>query len=103
MQGKTKGSVGVEKISINGSVETDPLKIATEFNSFFTRVGKQISNSIPPVSKAPEEYVNYSRQIPNLSLGNTTPAHVKKVISNLQPKISCDINGQSTENDKIYM
>jgi hypothetical protein len=78
-------------------VETDPLKIATEFNSFFTRVGKQISNSIPPVAKAPEDYVNYNRQIPNMLLGNTTPAHVKKVISNLQPKTSCDINGQSTK------
>ena len=44
-------------------METDPLKIATEFNSFFTRVGKQISNSIPEVAKAPEDYVNYNRRI----------------------------------------
>jgi hypothetical protein len=66
------------KLILNGSVETDPLKIATEFNSFFTRVGKQMSNSIPPVSKAPEEYVNYNRQIPITLLGNITPAHVKK-------------------------
>jgi potassium voltage-gated channel Eag-related subfamily H protein 8 len=78
-------------------VESDPLKIATEFNSFFTRVGKQISNSIPEVAKAPEDYVNYNRRIPNMQLGNTTPAHVKKVIANFQPKSSCDINGQSTK------
>jgi hypothetical protein len=32
----------VEKINNNGFVETDPLKIATEFKSFFTRVRKQI-------------------------------------------------------------
>jgi hypothetical protein len=85
VQGKSRGSDSVDKILINGAVETDPLKIANEFNSFFTRVGKQISNSIPPVSKAPEDYVNYNHQIPNLSLGNTSPAHVKKVILNFQP------------------
>ncbi len=88
VQGKSRGSDSVEKILINGAVETDPLKIANEFISFFTRVGKQISNSIPLVSKAPEDYVNYNRQILNMSLGNTTPEHVKKVILNFQPKTS---------------
>jgi hypothetical protein len=77
VQGKQKKSDSVEKININGVVETDPLKIASEFNSFFTRVGKQISRSIPEVAKAPEDYVNYNRQIPTMQLGNTTPAHVK--------------------------
>jgi hypothetical protein len=37
-----KKSDSVEKININGFVETDPLKIATEFKSFFSRVRKQI-------------------------------------------------------------
>jgi hypothetical protein len=97
VQGKQKKSDSVEKINIDGVVETDPLKIASEFNSFFTRVGKQISNSIPEVAKAPEDYVNYNRRIPNMQLGNTTPAHVKKVIASFQPKTSCDINGQSTK------
>jgi hypothetical protein len=32
-----------------------------------------------------------------MQLGNTTPAHVKKVGASFQPKISCDINGQSTK------
>jgi hypothetical protein len=35
VQGKTKKSEGVSKINVNGAVETDPLKIASEFNSFF--------------------------------------------------------------------
>jgi hypothetical protein len=39
---RQKMSASVEKININGSVETDPLKIATEFKSLFTRVRKQI-------------------------------------------------------------
>jgi hypothetical protein len=97
VQRRSKKSESVDKININGALETDPLKIATEFNSFFTRVGKQISNSIPPVSKAPEDYINYNRNIPNLNLGNTTPEHIKKVISKFQPKTSCDVQGQSTK------
>jgi hypothetical protein len=103
VQGRTKKSESVDKININGSVETDPLKIASEFNSFFTRVGKQISDSIPPVSKEPDEYINYNREIPSMSLGNTTPAHVKKVISKFQPKTSCNINGQSTKMIKFSL
>jgi hypothetical protein len=97
VQGKCKKTDNVDKINVNGALETDPLKIATEFNSFFTRVGKQISNSIPPVAKAPEDYVNYDRPIPNMPLGNTTPEHVKKVIAKFQPKTSCDVQGQSTK------
>ncbi len=79
MQGRAKKNLrALIKLVLNGSVKTDPLKIATEFNSLFTRVGKQISNSFPPVSKAPEEYVNCTRQILIMLLGNINPAHVKK-------------------------
>ena len=102
VQGRPKKSESVDKININGALETDPLKIATEFNSFFTRVGKHISNSIPPVSKAPEDYINYNRDIPNLNLGNTTPEHIKKVIAKFQPKTSCDVQGQINEDDQIH-
>ena len=31
------------------------------FNTFFTAVGQQISNNVPPVEKNPEEFVNYDR------------------------------------------
>jgi hypothetical protein len=64
-------------------------------------VGKQISNSIPPVSKAPEDYVSYDHQIQNMRLGNTTPEHVKKVIAKFKPKTSCDVQGQSTKMIKL--
>jgi len=32
-----------------------------------------------------------------MPLGNTTPEHIKKVISKFQPKTSCDVQGQSTK------
>ena len=60
--------------------ESDPKKIATEFNTFFTNAGKNISDSVQNVSKAPEEYIDYGRESPILNLQNTTIEHVKKII-----------------------
>jgi hypothetical protein len=53
-------------------------------------------NSIPPIDKQPEDYINYGREIPHLNLGNTTPEHVKKIIGKLASKNSCDVNRVST-------
>lgn len=95
--GRKKKSETIEKININGLPVSDPQKIATEFNSFFSRVGTEISNSVPPVDKKPEDYINYGREIPNRNLTNTTPEHVIKTIGKLKPKNSCDVQGMSTK------
>ena len=97
IMGRKKKSETIEKININGLPVSDPQKIATEFNSFFSRVGTEISNSVPPVDKKPEDYINYGREIPNLNLTNTTPEHVIKTIGKLKPKNSCDVQGMSTK------
>jgi hypothetical protein len=60
-------------------------------------VGKKISNSVQPVAKKPEDYVDYGRDIPAFQLGNTTPEHIIQVIKKFSPKNSCDINGVSTK------
>jgi hypothetical protein len=78
--GKNRKSDSVEKININGIPSSDPSEISNHFNRFFTAVGQQISDSVPPVVKNAEEYINYGRQIPELRLQNTTPAHVLKTI-----------------------
>jgi hypothetical protein len=54
------------------------------------------SNSVLPVTKRPEDYINYGRQIPALNLTNTTPEHLLKIIKKFQPKNSVDIQGVST-------
>jgi hypothetical protein len=95
--GKEKRTSNVEKININGSESSDPQAMANHFNKFFTQIGKNISNSIPPVQKQPEDYIEYGREIPVLNLTNTTPEHVKKVITGLAPKTSCDVSGVSTK------
>jgi hypothetical protein len=53
--GKERRSSTVEKININGTQSSDPLKMANHFNEFFTQIAKNISNSIPVVQKQPED------------------------------------------------
>jgi hypothetical protein len=95
--GKEKKNQSVDKININGVSSSDPKEIANHFNRFFTQVGKNISSSIPPVQKQPEDFIHYDHVFPNLNLTNTTPEHVKKVIKSLAPKQSRDVSGTSTK------
>jgi hypothetical protein len=95
--GKSKKAETVEKIHVNGTTTTDPSEIANCFNDFFVSVGQQISNSVPPVAKNPEEFVNYGREVPDMLMQNTTPEHVKKVIKQLKAKQSNDANGVSSK------
>ncbi len=60
-------------------------------------MGQQISDSVLPVLKNPEEYIDYGRAVPDLLLQNTTPEHIQKVIKKLQPKMSYDANGVSSK------
>ena len=47
----------IEKIKTNGTILTDPSKIANEFNTFFTRVGQNIADSVEPTSREPSDYI----------------------------------------------
>jgi hypothetical protein len=84
--GKSSRSETVSQIKANGVITSDSLEIANQFNQFFTNVGTEILNSVPPVAKRPEDYINYGRQIPALNLTNTTPEHLLKIIKKFQPK-----------------
>jgi hypothetical protein len=95
--GKNSKSETVDKISVNGTISSDPSEIANTFNNFFVSIGQEISNSVPPIAKSPEDYVNYEREVPEMLLQNTTPEHVKKVIKQLKPKSSIDANGVSSK------
>jgi hypothetical protein len=95
--GKSKQKESLSKINIHDVPESDPSKIANHFNSFFTSIGKKISDDVQSVDIQPEDYINYGRNIPELILGNTTPEHILKIISKFKPKPSCDIHGVSTK------
>ncbi len=84
--GKQKNGDCVEKINIEGQPVSDPPSIANHFNRFFTTVGKQISESVIPVTKNAEDYIDYGRDIPDFNLQNTTPEHIQKIIKNCNRK-----------------
>jgi hypothetical protein len=46
--GRSRSNNPVEKINVNGTTVTDPVKIATEFNGFFTSIGKKSQILFPP-------------------------------------------------------
>jgi exonuclease III len=95
--GKNRGSVNIDSVNINGNSCSEPVEIANHFNTFFTAVGQQISDSVPPVEKKAEDYINYNRPVPDLLLQNTTPEHIIKTVKNFKPKNSSDAQGVSTK------
>jgi hypothetical protein len=99
--GKTKGTGNIDRVNINGTSCSEPVKIANHFNNFFTAVGKQISDGVQPVEKKAEDYIFYDTPVPDLLLQNTTPEHVRKTIKNFKPKNSNDAQGVSTKMIKL--
>jgi hypothetical protein len=95
--GKSKGNSTVSQLKVNGVIERDETAIANSFNNFFTNIGMEISNSVPPVLAQPEDAVNYGRDIPGLRLGNTTPEHILQTIKKFKLKHSCDSQGVSNK------
>ncbi len=95
--GQERSQSSIDKIRIDDNVESDPVKISNHFNEFFTSVGTAISNSIPPIQRQPEDFVQYPNDVPLWNLTNTTPEHVLKIIKSLAPKASCDVYGTSTK------
>ena len=52
-----KTQQSIDKISTDGVTLSDPTQIANEFNKFFTRVGRDIANSVEPTSREPSDYL----------------------------------------------
>ncbi len=100
---KTLGTEGITSIRSQGNVTHYPKKIVDEFNNFFTRIGKEISNSIPNVTKQPEDYINYGRDIPELNLGNTTMEQIIMISKELENKNSKDILGVTSKMIKFVI
>jgi hypothetical protein len=93
----TSSKSKIERIEKNGLFVTDPIEIANEFNEYFTNIGVQISESVKPTIKKPEDYMPILENLVNLDLGTTNQVHICDIIKSLQPKNSCDIDGISTK------
>ena len=52
-----KTSHQINEMEINGTCTKDPKIISENFNKFFSEIGKNISDSVTPTVKKPEEYI----------------------------------------------
>jgi hypothetical protein len=89
---RSSGNEKIEKISVNGNTVTDQNVISNTFNEFFINTGKNISNSVPPTNKKPEDFLP-KVNAPDFFLGQTSQAEVVTLIRACQSKMSSDIYG----------
>ncbi len=84
----------ITKISKNESTLQEPKEVANEFNNFFSGVGEEISNSVKPTTKKPEDLIPTSN-FPNLEFGPISQGTVVNIIRLIKSKTSSDIEGIS--------
>ena len=95
--GKNQCGNKITKININGLPSENPADISNEFNNFFVRVGKEISDNVPTVQQPPESFLPQNDHITPLNLQNTTPEHIIKIVKAFSPKNSADTDGVSSK------
>ena len=93
--GLKKRNNDIGNLTVNGEDISNPKIISNEFNTFFTKIGVEISNSVKPTLKKAEEYIN-NLNAPPLDLGTVNQPHICDIIKSLKSKGSLDIDGIST-------
>ena len=91
-----KSNSQIEEILVDNKPITDPKMIAQEFNGFFSTIGQKISDSITPVQREPETYINdYDINKPKFELGNVGPVHIADIVKSFDSKAIPDMDGLS--------
>ena len=87
----------ISDIYINGSIINDPKIVANTFNKFFTNIGSEISDTVPPSSQEPSDNIPKPNNEINFDIGYTGQAHVIDIIKSLPLKSSTDLMGISSK------
>jgi hypothetical protein len=85
----------INDIVVNNSHITDKKQMAEEFNKFFSSIGKQISDSIPPSHTDPLSYITNPPDIPNMEFHPCHPGQIIELVKNFENKTSLDLDGIS--------
>ncbi len=85
----------IEKLSVRGEQISDPQLIAEEFNSFFTDIGKTISESVRPTTVDPIDLMPEYPNLENLVLTEVRPNSLCELIRTFESKSSCDLDDVS--------
>ena len=87
----------IEKIvTNNNTIVTEPALIAEEFNNFFVKAGKSVSDSVLPVSKDPVDFLPKINP-PDMFFNEISQGELVNIIEQMESKSSLDINGLSTK------
>jgi exonuclease III len=87
---KTNFKSEIKKIKINGREIEDPLKIANEFNSYFSSIASEFQSKTNP-----RVVGNVGEPVFSMALAPVDEEEVSRVIYRLNSKKTCDVNGSS--------
>ena len=93
--GKQPNKIKISEINDNGTILTEDIDIAQHFNSFFSKIGQKISDSISKTETDPLSLIKTDPNTPTLNFDEITPTHVNDILKQICPKKSVDIDGIS--------
>jgi hypothetical protein len=93
MHGKSKNKQKVMSLEVGTCKTSDPKLVACEFNSYFTRVGKELAESIPDVATAPPRHKNVDVQLDFFE--PTTKTEISEIIDGLNKDAASGHDGIS--------
>ena len=93
--GRGEKTNNIKEIKENNKILTDSFDIANHFNSFFSSIGKKISDNIENITKSHTDYLPPSNP-PDLNFDIIVPTHIIDILKQTPPKSSVDIDGISS-------
>ena len=94
--GKVTKNSNISEIIVNNNLITDKKEISNGFNDFFSNIGTSIKNSIPPISKKPEDYItDFNIEKTPLEFERINPAWIIDIVKSFENKTSPDLDGLS--------
>lgn len=98
----TTGKKAVNSINAitnsDGQTITDEALMAEEFNSFFASAGRKVADSVQPVQREPTDFLpQLDPPPPTLELLEMSQGKLIKIIDEMDPKTSTDINGLTSK------
>ena len=84
--------VSIDKVKKGNELVGDPQQIAKELNSFFTKAGCGIADSVETITKQPTDFLP-NINTPQLRLDNISQHQIIDIISAMDSKASVDASG----------
>jgi len=85
--GKTKDKSSLPDTFIHNDKHiSDPKQISNDFCSYFSKVGENFANAIPPATNAYNTYLKNTKIPKSFYLSPTDPYEVDKILTEIKPK-----------------